>query len=172
MWRGRTETKLRQLRRQERPLKLLYRGTRLQAAPAGYDTLSSRSLWVCVIICIPVWVCDTHTSVPACVSVYAWGLEWLRLQIHHPGVKPSSERPPVLGVQPGLQSQHSPGLAVNQSPDLRISTLYSIIFPKLESPQSLHQRSQWGPVGQGSWVRGAFKVGPNWAKVSQAKPNL
>lgn len=36
----------------------------------------------------------------------------------------------VLGLRPGPPiSPHSPGLAVNRSPDLRISTLYSIIFP-------------------------------------------
>lgn len=35
----------------------------------------------------------------------------------------------ALGLRPGPPiSPHSPGLAVNRSPDLRISTLYSIIF--------------------------------------------
>lgn len=58
---------------------------------------------------------------------------------------PASQRPPALGVRPKAPiPPHSPGLSINQSPDLGISTFYSIIFPKLDSPRRLPLRDSGG----------------------------
>lgn len=85
---------------------------------------------------------------------------------HYPGVmptsNPASQRPPILGARPKAAIQpHSPGLAVNHSPDLGISTFFSIIFPKLESPQCLQHCWRSGPAPG----EGRLQIGPNWAKL-------
>lgn len=69
----------------------------------------------------------------------------------------------VLGLRPGPPiSPHSPGLAVNRSPDLRISTLYSIIFPPPPEKKP-HERDATSLAAARRSVEEPFKPvrGPN-----------